>query len=544
MSSGTVIGLIAVFGLTLIFPAGTGQNEQRVDQIFAAYDNASSPGCALGVMKDDKFVYARGFGMASLELGVPISTQSVFYMGSIAKQFTATAVVLAAEQGLLSLDDDVRKYIPELPDYGHAITLRQMLHHTSGLRDFLSLLYLSGRHFEDIHSKEEILDLIVRQKGLNHTPGDAFTYSNTNYFLLGEVVRRVTKKSLAEFSVENIFQPLGMTHTRFYDDRTFVMPGRVAAYDPGSNGSFLVDWSTNYDTVGGGGLMSSIDDLAAWDKNFYRNKLGKGTLLNELRTRGVLNSGKQISYALGLGLGSYRGLPIEEHDGANFGYRAVILRFPEQHFTIACLCNISSADVSNLARRVADVYLEGSLEPEASSLQASDSGFPDASRFAGKYLDPRKHFVYTVTASKGKLAAGGANLRRVGANQFKDSDAETVTFDASDGDVRATVEMDGEVVFAGKRIVEPHLSEAELAAYAGRYKSAEIDAIYDLSIDREGLKLRNTWNPPLKLIPVAQDEFSSDELGTLVFHRDATRRISGLSIFSGNTLDIVFQKAN
>jgi CubicO group peptidase (beta-lactamase class C family) len=295
MSSGTVIGLIAVFGLTLIFPTGTSQKEQRVGQIFAAYDKASSPGCALGVMKEDKFVYARGFGMASLELGVPLSTQSVFYMGSIAKQFTATAVVLAAEQGLLSLDDDVRKYIPELPDYGHTITLWQMLHHPSGLRDFLSLLYLAGRHFEDIHSKEEILDLIVRQKGLNHTPGDAFTYSNTNYFLLGEVVRRVTKKSLAEFSVENIFQPLGMSHTRFYDDRTLVMPGRVAAYDPARNGTFLVDWSTNYDTVGGGGLMSSIDDLGAWDKNFYRNKLGKGTLLNELRTRGVLNNGISVS---------------------------------------------------------------------------------------------------------------------------------------------------------------------------------------------------------------------------------------------------------
>jgi CubicO group peptidase (beta-lactamase class C family) len=157
-----------------------------VDQIFGAYDKATSPGCALGVIQDGNFIYRKGYGMASLELGVPLSPQSVFYMGSVSKQFTAAGVVLAAEQGFLSLDDDVRKYVPELPDYGHAITLRQMLHHTSGFRDFLTLLYLSGRHDSDLHSKEEMIALIVRQKGLNNVPGDEFVYSNTNYFLLGE----------------------------------------------------------------------------------------------------------------------------------------------------------------------------------------------------------------------------------------------------------------------------------------------------------------------------------------------------------------------
>jgi CubicO group peptidase (beta-lactamase class C family) len=182
-------------------------------------------------------------------------------MGSISKQFTAASVVLAAEQGFFSLDDNVRKYIPELPDYGHPITLRQMLHHTSGLRDFFALLYLSGRNPADFHSQEELLDLIVHQKGLNNIPEDEFIYSNTNYFLLGEVVKRATRKSLADFASENIFRPLGMTHTRFYDDHTFVLSGRVSAYDPGNDGRFLVDWSTSYDTVGAGGLVSSVDDL-------------------------------------------------------------------------------------------------------------------------------------------------------------------------------------------------------------------------------------------------------------------------------------------
>src|SRR3984885_15114751 len=266
-------------GILVQFTAVAGDiSPQRVDQIFSLYDKAGSPGCSLGVIREGDFIYRKAYGSANLELGVPLSAQSVFYMGSVSKQFTAAAVELAAEQGFLSLDDDVRKYVPELPDYGHVITLRQMLHHTSGFRDFLGLIYLSGRDVSDLNSQDEILKIVARQRGLNNIPGDEWVYSNTNYFLLGVVVKRATKKSLAEFANQNIFQPLGMSHTRFYDDHTVVVPGRVAAYDSVAQGGFLVDWSTTYDIVGGGGLMSTVDDLLLWDRNFYANRLGKGTL--------------------------------------------------------------------------------------------------------------------------------------------------------------------------------------------------------------------------------------------------------------------------
>jgi CubicO group peptidase (beta-lactamase class C family) len=189
--------------------AGGDDLSQRVDEIFAAYTQAGSPGCSLGVMLDGKFVYRKSYGAASLELGVPLSAHSVFYIGSVSKQFTAAGVVLAAEQGFLSLDDDVRKYIPELPHYGHTITLRQMLHQTSGFRDFFDLLYLSGLDASQFNSPAEILKLIVRQRGLNNVPGDEWIYSNTNYFLLGIVVQRATKQTLAQFADENIFRPAG-----------------------------------------------------------------------------------------------------------------------------------------------------------------------------------------------------------------------------------------------------------------------------------------------------------------------------------------------
>jgi CubicO group peptidase (beta-lactamase class C family) len=537
--------LVAVLAFILIVPARAAEtDQQRVDQIFAVYDKASSPGCALGVIRDGAFIYRKGYGAASLELGVPLSSQSVFYMGSVSKQFTAASVVLAAEQGFLSLDDDIRKYIPELPDYGQPVTLRQMLHHTSGFRDVLGLLDLSGRSALDLHPTAELLDLVARQKALNYKPGAEYLYSNTNYFLLAEVVKRATRKPLSVFAAENIFQPLGMTHTRFYDDHTVIVPGRIPAYAPGENGSFRVDWSTNYDNVGGGGLMSSVDDLLLWDRNFYENRLGKGTLLKEMQTRGVLNDGKEISYALGLEIGKYRGLPIVEHDGALFGFRTEILRFPMQRFTVLCLCNLATASPGDLSRKVADVYLAKDLSAVTSLVQSPGiDAVSGLGQFAGKYLESRSHSVFSFAASGGNLVARGESLRRVSSNRFEGG-GSIVTFDSSDGIMKVTISQGDEIWFAGARIGEIHLDAAGLAAFAGVYKSTELDATYKLSLENGSLVLRVNWNPPLKLNPLVRDEFENDDLGTLVFHRDANDRISGLSVFQGRIRNVTFEKTN
>jgi CubicO group peptidase (beta-lactamase class C family) len=236
----------------------------------------------------------------------------------------------------------------------------------------------------DFHSKDEMMDIIVRQKSLNNVPGDKWIYSNTNYFLLGEVVQRATKKSLAQFAAEYIFQPLDMEHSLFFDDHTLVVRGRVPGYR-GTDGNFHLDWSTNWDVVGAGGLMSSVDDLLFWDTNFYQNRLGKGTLIKEMLAPAVLNDGQKIMYGLGLELGTYRGLPIVEHDGSFPGYVTDILRFPAQRFTVVCLCNLSSAQPWTLTRKIADVYLgQHLLESETSTIEPSRGDFPDPSPFAGK----------------------------------------------------------------------------------------------------------------------------------------------------------------
>jgi CubicO group peptidase (beta-lactamase class C family) len=539
----TALALLA-FALFLGPTTDGGDNDaEKVDQIFTDYARPGSPGCALGVIRDGHFVYRKGYGMGSVELGVPLSAESVFYMGSVSKQFTAAAVVLAQEQGYLSLDDDVRKYLPEIPNYGHTITLREMLHHTSGFRDFLTLFALAGRDVAEVHSEAEIIDMIARQKRLNNVPGEEWLYSNTNYYLLGVVIERATKKSLADFANENIFKPLGMAHTRFYDDHTLVLPGRVAAYGPGKDGRFLVDWSTGYDVVGAGGLMSTVDDLLLWDRNFYQNKLGKGMLVKELQTRGVLNDGKQISYALGLEISSYRGLPTVSHSGALYGYRTNLLRFPEQRFSVVCLCNLENTAPGNLSRKVADIYLAKELHAEASEAPApNEKGYPDANQFTGKYLDSRKHFVYTFSAADGQLMAWGAKLRRVGANQFRDLGTGTITFEGSGADMRATLEMDRKTFFAGQRVDPPQLSEGELAAYTGNYKSAELDALYTLKMEQGSLTLQNGWNPAGKLTPLTKDEFESEEYGTIVFWRDSNQRVDGFSVNTVAARDIDFDK--
>jgi len=535
---------VITLGMLFRFPAAASDIQtQKVDQIFSVYDKPGSPGCSVGVIRDSDFLYRKAYGLASLELGVPLSAQSVFYMGSVSKQFTAASVVLAAEQGYLSLDDDVRKYISELPDYGHVITLRQMIHQTSGFRDFFTLLYLSGHDVLDFNSPEEIFKIVARQRGLNNVPGDEWIYSNTNYFLLGMVVQRATKKSLAEFASENIFKPLGMSHTLFYDDHTLVVPGRVAAYDSGQHDTFHVDWSTTYEVVGGGGLMSNVDDLLLWDRNFYANRLGKGTLIQELQTPGVLNDGNKISYAMGLDLGNYRDLPIVEHGGELFGYRTELLRFPEQKFAVICLCNIASAVPPNLARKVADVYLADKLRPGASALSPGrNEDFPDPATFAGKYLDPRTHLMYTFTASNGNLMAWGAVLIRINANQFYDLGSNVITFESSKGTTQAKLDIKGETYFSGSRVLELLVGEPVLASYTGQFASAELDTVYSLSIESGILTLRNRDNPPQKLTPIAKDEFDAGDFGRLVFERDSGGRVFGFRVFTQEARGIAFKK--
>jgi CubicO group peptidase (beta-lactamase class C family) len=328
----------------------------KVDKIFAALDRPNSPGCALGVIKDREFIYRRGYGMASLEYDIPLSSESVFYIGSTSKQFVSASILLAEEQGHLSLDDDIRQHVPEIPDYGKTITIRHLIHHISGLRDYLTLWGLAGENIEDIHSADDALQMIARQKALNFEPGDEYLYSNSGYFLLSVIVERATGKSLREFAQQNIFEPLGMKHTHFHDDYTHPIKNRAIGHFRGPDGTIALNMS-NFSQVGSGGLYTSVGDLLLWDRNFYDNQLGEGGLIERMLVRGVLNDGDTLSYAAALQIGEYKGLRTVAHGGALGGYRAQLLRFPDERFSVICLCNVAPTNPTGFARQVADIYL-------------------------------------------------------------------------------------------------------------------------------------------------------------------------------------------
>lgn len=541
-SRALAILVVILLATPLALAAPADERLAKVDAVFAQFDKPNSPGCAVGVVQNGNFLYKRGYGLGSIELQVPLTPSSVFYMGSVSKQFTAASVVLAQELGLLSLDDDVRKWVPELPDYGHRITLRHMLHHTSGLRDVLALLALAGQHAEDVHPLPEFIDLVARQKQLNYTPGDEYLYSNSNFVLLAEIVHRASGKPFSQFAEENIFRPLGMTHTRFYDDHSVVLPGRVAAYAPGSGG-FRVDWSTNFEKVGDGGLMSSVEDLLLWDRNFYDNKLGKGTLLKEMHTKGVLNSGKPIDYALGLVISEYKGLPTVEHGGALFGYRTDILRFPEQKFSVITLCNLATATPGVYAQKVADIFLADKFKSDAPQKRAeASSGFKtDVQAFAGSYRYLDDHSPMTLDARDGALSLRNAVLRPTAANRFVDPNGGQFAFAPSPGGtMRLTVTSSSGTERVAERYETAKLTPAELAEYAGDYSSDELLVTYKLRVKDGKLTMTAGWNDPIPLDPTVRDDFRGR--GGIVSFVRQNGKLAGFDLYAGRVRNIRFVK--
>ncbi|HEV1993355.1 MAG TPA: serine hydrolase domain-containing protein [Candidatus Acidoferrum sp.] len=371
---GGFLASVLVFSGSNAAAARTAEDKKAVavDEIFGDLTKAGSPGCALGVYRDGKMVYSKGYGLANLEENVPITPQSVFDIGSTSKQFTAASVLLLEKQGKLSINDDVRKYIPELPDYGQKITVLHLLNHTSGLRDYLTLMDLAGINTDSVTTDEDALQMIFHQKALNFAPGSDWLYSNTGFFLLSVIVKRVSGKTLREFAAENIFVPLEMTHTQYRDDHTSLIANRALAYDVRERGvGYSLDVSY-FEQTGDGAVHTSVEDLLKWDENFYSEQIGGKDFLSEIQERGKLNSGKVLDYSKGLFIEDYRGLHTVSHGGAWGGYRAELLRFPERHFSVACLCNLGSAKPSNRAHRVADVYLASLMRPREVSKEMEE----------------------------------------------------------------------------------------------------------------------------------------------------------------------------
>jgi CubicO group peptidase (beta-lactamase class C family) len=536
--------------------------QRDVDRLFAPWDKHDSPGCALAVLKNGTALYKHGYGMADLEHAIPISPDTVFEIASTSKQFTAMAVILLAKEGKLSLDDPVRKYIPEMPDYGVLITLRQLMYHTSGLRNLFVLHQLAGWRWEDVVNENNELDFISRQRALNFRPGDEHAYSNTGYFLLAEIVQRVSGQPFPVFVKDRIFSPLAMKDTMAFEGPQPLVRNRAMPYTaiPGGFRNNL----TMTETVGDSNIYTTVEDMARWDENFYRAQVGGISSIAEMETPGVLNNGEPTQYGGGLNVTTYKGLRMIWHSGGS-NYRSEYLRFPDQHFSVVCLCNSWATDPSDLARKVADLYLadvfrsEPTKDPAAPAKDISKLEESARSRavplpeermrdLAGSYLTRETLNVRRIFLDGGKLMV---DRGRGVASELVPTDEHSflmlgvpekveITFSGDPSALQLSMVVPGRKPVLADR-VNPTIA-TELKQYEGDFWSSDVGEIVHM-VAREGkLSLRTKRNVEFELHPVAADIFKNEWFGKLVFHRDAQSSITGLTVSNGEVRQLDLKK--
>ena len=531
----------------------------KVDQLFSRWGKTNSPGCALAIIQDGRVIYKQGYGMASLEHSIPISPGSVFYIGSCSKQFVAMCIALLSAEGKLSLDDDIRKYIPEMPDYGIPLTVRHLIHHTSGLRDYLTLLGIMGMDFGAYH-EDDVLELIARQKELNFKPGEEYLYSNSGYFLLAVIVQRASHKSLREYAEENIFKPLGMRNSRFHDDYTELIQNRAFGYFPGGKDKYR-NFISTFDCVGSGGLFTSVEDLFLWDQNFYRHRVGGRDVIELMHTKGKLNNGQELDYAFALRISSYRGLKTVDHGGALGGYRSYMVRFPEQNFSVICLSNLSSINPAGFSQQIADIYLTDEFEKAEERIQpleeekvrtAKGIGISEAKlkEKVGDYIEPQSGEVIRLFLKDGKL-----NALMFGQNYAlaAKSEAEFILLNAP---VRVALKFERKEkgmplllhVLQERepsRIFQPFkpvdLSPEQLKEYEGEYFSEELQSAFRLSMKEDRLHFSHKNAPGGFLNPTLQDKFTLRNL-KVHFIRDGEGRIAAFTLDAGRVKNLRFEK--
>lgn len=529
---------------------------QAVDQIFSDWDTKDGPGGSIGIIKDGELIYSKGYGLANLEYEIPNSASSVFRIASTSKQFTAACIILLAEKGLLNLQDDLKRIFPDFPAYANEITISHLLNHTSGIRDYLQLAYLKGLGEDDHYVDEELMEWLVNQFDLNFPPGDEFLYSNSGYWLLGQIVEKVSGMNMAEFAQQEIFEPLGMTQTHFHNDHTRVVKQRASGYMPGESDKFKINMTT-LDMIGDGGIFTSVNDIKKWDDAFYDRSVLSDSFWNMMTTPGVLNNGEAIDYAAGLFISEYNGLKTISHGGAFVGFRAEFIRFPEQKFSIAIFANRGDVNPTNLAYQVADVFLNKEFKgmeelvsqktPTPDFIQLAPS---ELKKFEGHYWNEagsysRKIYVKNDTLRYYRSEYSESDLLPVSKNEFKmmNVGAELfIKFEGEDGLGRMVVVIDDGSPIISNSFTPKEYTLDELKEFEGNYFSKELEVNYSLKVVDESLLLYINNKPTTTINPIMADRFSSNELGVIEFYRDQDGQLNSFRLASGRVKNLEFKK--
>jgi CubicO group peptidase (beta-lactamase class C family) len=540
----SLASLLILAGVAAACSQPASEADPRVDEIFARWDSPESPGCALSVAIAGDMVLSHAWGMADLEHGIPNTPSTIFEGGSLAKQFTSAAVVLLALDGKLSLDDDVRTYIPEVRDYGTPVTLRRLMTHTSGMRDWGSVASISGwGRGERSHRHAHVLDIVSRQSALNFEPGHEYSYSNTGYNLLAVVVDRVSGMPFAEFSRERIFEPLGMSDTQWRDDYRRLVPRRSTAYSAAEDG-FLINRPIEY-VHGNGGILSTVGDLQVWNAALTDGRLGGEEFVRMMHDRATLNDGRRISYAGGLQLRDFAGVPSITHTGSTAGYRGFIGRYPDQQLSIAILCNVGNANPGALGGQVARVFLGDAASPDPEPGEGMSLSAGELEAKAGLYREVDTGDPLRIALEDGALRVGNQRLIAHSASEFQvgASERRLVFADAADGRRAGIDEYTGEYYDNTYEPIDEFAPVAgRLDAYTGTFHSDDAETTLVVAVEEGRLVAKRRPDAIFELEPVYEDAFDAGGLGRIRFDLGADGRAGAFGIRQGRVYDMRFQR--
>ncbi len=529
--------LLFIFLFQLSFAQLAASLSKKVDSIFLEYDKTSSPGCALAIVKNGKVIFKKGYGMSNMEYGIPIRPSSIFHVASVSKQFAAAAIIKLSLEGKLSLNDDIRKYIPEVPYFGHTITFNHLLHHTSGLRDQWVLQGLAGWRSEDLITEKDVLEMLARQKALNFVPGDEYAYSNTGYTLLGVAVKKISGVSLRKYSDSVFFKPLGMTSTHFHSDHSEIVPNRTSAYQKNENGIWKISIPV-FDTYGATNLFTTVEDLAKWDENFYTNKIGGNAFVKAMQLTGVLKDDTPQTYASGLIVDTYKGYKTVSHSGADAGYRSNFLRFPNQHFSVIILANLANINARSLSNKVADLFLQNNFITPVNNDKV-DTVLVKG--WSGNYLDLNSKATISFLYKNKTLQVGSMILKPLNNRLFMDT-TYTSTYLFSGDSLKAQLVLSerGTINKTFEKVKLITLNAVHLQKYTGDFYSSELDTKYHVSVKDSALIVTIPRRGELKLSPFVKDMFTGDL--SILFSRDKADAVNGFFLTATGVRNLYFEK--
>ncbi len=526
--------------------------EQRVDQLMSPYDGDGVPGGVVGVIKDGKVQFAKGYGLANLTHNLPFSVETPTNIGSVSKQFTAFGIILLEQQGKLSLDDDVRDHIPELPDFGEVITIKNLMNHTNGLREIYNTMPITGWKGEDDLLREEAITLVQRQPTLQASPGSEYNYNNTAFIFLSMIIERISGETFPDWMKENVFLPLGMNNTMARANPAEIVPGGSQGYSNGDNG--YKESGDLYAASGAGTVYTTVGDFAKWLNNFKNPVLGGKEAIEKLTTPGILNNGDTMKYALGIGVGNYRGLKRFQHGGADIAHRAFLAYYPEIDAGVVTLSNNASFTSGSIANKVAEAFFNDEMEPEVVEVEDENEVKVDIEileAYVGKYKAESIGLVIEYEVEDQSLVAKpqGQSSRALIAKSdslfdYEGIEATVVFLKNSDGEVEEAVHSQGGSDVILRRLPPYDPEPTTLMDFEGKYYSNELETAYEIKLVEDHLIAKHRNMEDINLSPVEENNFNGSIyfLREVVFERNSMGAVIAFKVSNGRTKGVLFEK--